>query len=237
MANWYDNIFSRSFGGTNEDYVVDPFISGFGYVYFVLPTAVFGSSNATQAEYILSASCRQLTLNDVTLDSVADEVQGGIKANYPTKLTLPDTLQAQFLADMNGDVVRVLGQWVNAIRDMRYGAANLVDKSYSKKNYSSIIYYIVTKPDGLTPIDGFAFTGCFPKKFPLEQYSFEIATNDKKLISVDFTVDYIYTLRELVAGEGESSGIKAAFEQKIKSKIEQIKNNIQKTFRSASNLK
>ena len=40
---WYENIFSRSFGGTYEDYVVDPFISGYGYPYFTLPSAIFGN--------------------------------------------------------------------------------------------------------------------------------------------------------------------------------------------------
>lgn len=232
---WYENIFSRSFGGTYEDYVVDPFISGYGYPYFTLPSAIFG--NDTTAEIKLSATCRTLTLNNISLETTVDEVVGGIKAHYPSRLTMIEEIQASFLADMDGEVVDIFRKWINYIRDIRYGTANLMNNQYSKKNYSGIIYYFVVKPDGFSIIDGFAFTGCFPKAFPMDVYNLDLATNEKKMIEISFSIDNVYTLKELVTGEGQSNGIRTKFQNSILQKIENVKKKIQTNFRSTSNLK
>jgi len=192
----YNNLFTRSFGGTTEPAVADPFISGYGFFYFdKLPDNLqnyVGTMSNKEIQKALSALCIRVTLPTVTLNKTTINGLGGKKWSYPTNIDVSEQATLAFVEVSGAIIKNIISGWVNMIRDIRTGASQLQGPEYTKTKYSATGYYITTKPDGKTIETADLLTGMFPQKDPFDSFNLDIATNDKVEIDVDFNVDNIW---------------------------------------------
>ena len=194
----YDNIFTRTFGGTVEPAVADLFISGFGYFWFdKLPAKLSEYSGMTDDEMkkVLAALCQRVTPPTRTLNKTTQTGLGGKKWSTPSSIDVGDAITLSFFEMSGMPITRITSAWLDMIRDMRTGTSLLEGDDYSKSKYSATGLYILTKPDGKTLEYALYITGLFPQKDPTDNLSFDVATNDKVDIDIDFNVDNVWRYR------------------------------------------
>lgn len=107
------------------------------------------------------------------------------------------------------------------IRDFRFGATALEGDNYTKRNYSGIAYVWITLPDCKTVVDAYVLTGVVPTELPVDSLGFNVTDTTKMDISIPYAFDHIYWYKN-PSGE-ENSAIKTAFESKLGSTIESVK--------------
>jgi hypothetical protein len=82
------------------------------------------------------------------------------------------------------------------IRDYRSGVSNLTEDeglaAYSKRTYSSIMYYWTTAPDGKTVEYYAAYDGVFPTKDPQDLFTSDVETVGRLDAEIEFNVDYLW---------------------------------------------
>lgn len=75
------------------------------------------------------------------------------------------------------------------IRDNRTGLSNLSQGRYLQQNYSGIMLYWTTAPNGVDLQYYCAYDGLFPLKDPGDLYSSDVETVDKQEIEIEFNVN------------------------------------------------
>lgn len=191
----YNNLFTRTFGGTQDPAVADPYISGFGFLWFdKLPDKLqtYSGIDTKSMQKTLAALCVRTTMPTVTMNKTTINGLGGKKWSAPTSLNVGETATLTF-TELSGTPVKlIIGNWVNMIRDIRTGVAQIKGPEYSKEKYSGSAYYITTKPDGKTIETAMYMTGMFPEKNPFDSFNLDIATNEKVEMDIEFNVDNIW---------------------------------------------
>lgn len=196
---WHENVLTRVFGGGEQKgpFPADPFVKGYGFVY-IEPLSKLGDILNAETSLKLSALARSVSITNITLEAESIEGLGGVKFTHPTKLTMPDRVTVEFMEVQNGFVLNTLKRWVSMIRDIRFGASNLIGEgmegngNYTRKVFASTMHIIITLPDATTPIQVFCLTGVYPLTIPIEAYSFNITDNTKADLSIEFAFDNFY---------------------------------------------
>jgi len=218
----YDNIFTRTFGGTVEPAVADLFISGFGYFWFdKLPAKLteYTGMGDDEMKKVLAALCQRVTPPTRTLNKTTQTGLGGKKWSTPTNVDVGDAITLSFFEMSGMPITRIVSAWVDMIRDARHGTSILEGDEYAKTKYSATGLYIVTKPDGKTIEYALYITGMFPQKDPTDNLALDVATNDKVDMDIDFNADNVWRYR---FDSSEQSFIKSKCETLINT-IMQVK--------------
>jgi len=191
----YSNLYSTKFGGTTEPGVADPYLSGYGWVWFKdFPAEVANYTQGltqNQCMSALTALAIGYTLPEVTLGTTTQEGLGGLSFSVPTKLEIGHTCTIKFIEMSGTPVYSIIHGWIQYIRDVRTGlAANL--NATNKASYSASCYFWTTKPDGQTIEEAYLVTGMFPTTDPIATFNTERATVEKHETDITFSLDNIW---------------------------------------------
>ena len=159
------NLLSRRWGGHTVG-VADPYITGYHFIRFDgMPPGLFegesadqatGSLTSGEASTILAACCTGVTPPGGTLNKIEVTGLGGVKWAVPGNLDYGNSVSVKFTEMQGLPITSIMHQWVKAIRDYRTGTTQVFDdnldqgQGYSKKTYSSLLYYWTTAPDAKT---------------------------------------------------------------------------------------
>lgn len=215
------NIRDRNFGGSYANIVAEPYVSGYAYTKWTVPSTitnnkslggVFGFDGSTSnvsndsanknalanITNILSATCISVTPPDGRIETVEFNAIGGAKYYVPGAVTYGNTLQCRFVEFSGLPVFTCLHKWCQLIRNNKtgttlLGATTSGGGEYSKENYAGTCLYWTTKPDGRTVEYAAAYSGVFPTQDPVEQFTGDIATIEKLELDIAFSVDFVYT--------------------------------------------
>lgn len=221
FSNMISGIRDRNFGGTNANIVAEPYVSGYAYTKWNISSSLQSALNATggtapgqffnsknmanpvgklgeNAQNILSATCTSVTPPDGRINTVEFNAIGGAKYQVPGSIEYGNQLQCRFTEFSGLPVFRVIHGWAQYIRNNKTGTTYLgSDKSggadYAKNNYSAVVLYWTTKPDGRTVEFAAAFSGVFPTQDPIEMFTGDITTVEKVELEISFNVDFVYT--------------------------------------------
>lgn len=205
MANngYLQNMFSRSFGGTKEPGVSDPYISGYGYLYFDNLPAFVLSINPN-AQKILSALSYVITPPAITLEKVTIQGVGGTQWSVPTRLNIANEFSVEFVELQGTPVSEIINGWITTIRDYRTGISNTASSTYNppiinntnptynKSLYAGTMYYWTVDPDGVTIETIWYYSGVFPLSFISSEFVTDVANNGELKLTVNFNVDNVY---------------------------------------------
>ncbi|MDW7973303.1 MAG: hypothetical protein RMI01_08905 [Thermodesulfovibrio sp.] len=244
---WHQNILSRVFGGGEQvgPFTADPYVKGYGFVYIEPLSLGIIDANTSLT---LSALARAVNLTNITLEAETIEGMAGVRFTHPTKLSMPDRITIEFMEVQDAFVMNTFKRWVTAIRDIRFGASNLVggvtrspnnssltasNGQYGKKKFATTIHVIITLPDATTPIQVICFTGAYPLTIPLEHYGFNIADNTKADIPIEFAIDNVYFV-DMSDPMQKLSPEKFITNQAYKNIVEKVKNIKTEFFNACS---
>lgn len=226
-----DSAFNHQFGGTTETWVTDAFVKGYGYFYLELPSNV-GTSNdsMTLASLALGFSLG----SEIALEKATSEGLGGIKFNFPTKLTLPDSFQVTYLeisAQSNSFstgiyVTNLHKKWIQYIRDVKLGIASTGQGQYTKTNYAGTAYVWFVNPDGYSIEEAYAFTGVFPTNAPVNEVGFNVTETDKFNPTITYSFDIMYPMYGNMSGYDVNKGQITTTLQDITNTINTFKGGI-----------
>lgn len=198
-----EKLRDRNFGGTNEGMVAEPYISGWQYTKWILPSGFTeiqipstadgaNGMSVAQAANVLAATCTSFTPPGGTLESAEFNALAGAKYSVPTTVTYGNSITAKFVEFSGLPILRILHSWVNMIRDNKSGLTKLQGAEYIKSKYAGSVLYWTTKPDGKTVEFAAAYNGVFPKKDPQDLFPGDIASVDKVEIDCEFNCDFVY---------------------------------------------
>jgi hypothetical protein len=191
-----NNLFNRSFGGTNEPGVADPYISGYGFVWFnTVPTMLSGnytSLSQNDIQKTLSALSFSITIPNISLEKVTIQALGGTHFSAPSRLNIGDTFNITFLELSGTPIKSIINGWINALKDIRTGGSNLTGTQYRKSQYTSTVYYWTTKPDLQTIETAWHMTGVFPETYISNQFDTDVANNQEVRHDITFSFDNLY---------------------------------------------
>lgn len=199
-----DNMLSRRWGGHNTG-VADPYITGYHFIWFEGLPDLFGTAdpvtdalNVGDVSKILAATCTGVTPPGGTLNKVEFTGLGGVKWAVPGNLDYGNSVSIKFTEMQGLPITTIMHRWVKAIRDYRTGATEVFSDAdddglgYSKKTYSSLLYYWTTAPDAQT-IEYYAcYDGVFPTKDPADLHASDIESIGKLDIEIEFNCDYVW---------------------------------------------
>ena len=201
------NTFSRKFG--HKIHPADPYLNGYFYIRFdndalfdkviTKMTQMFGVSNhpstSTEMKSILTATCTQVSnVPGGTLGKVTYQGQGGIKYAVAGNADYGDSVSLVFTEFSGLPIFKIFSAWTQLMRDHSIGTSSdgLLGDNYTKDNYSGVLYYWTTRPDGLTPEFFVCYEGVFPLVDPQEAFSSNVADASKVEHTINFNVDYIW---------------------------------------------
>lgn len=216
FTNMIKNIRDRNFGGSYANIVAEPYVSGYAYTKWTVPSTItnngslggtFGFDGSTSnvsndnansnalanITNILSATCISVTPPDGRIETVEFNAIGGAKYYAPGSIEPGTELSCRFTEFSGLPVHGILHRWVEMIRHNRAGTTKLEGSDYAKNNYSGTVLYWTTKPDGKTVEYAAAYSGVFPKSSMLESFSGDITSVEKVELEVSFQIDFIYT--------------------------------------------
>ena len=211
----------RNWGGTSSSVACEPYISGYAYVRWFLPSTLSKYIDAnrlydpkndqTHTESVntpdggaagtLSAACTGVTPPGGTLNKAEFQGLGGVKWAVPTNIDYGNTITLKYIEFSGLPILRIHRAWVNMIRDNKSGLTALDLQSdqgaagsgaYNKANYAANLLYWTTKPDGKTVEYYAAYSGVFPTKDPQDSFPGDITSIDKLEIDIDYNVDMIW---------------------------------------------
>ncbi len=190
----YQNLFMGRFGGTTEPGVVDPYVSGYGFLWFdTIPNITFDGISTNQAQEALAALFVSMTPPTVSLEKATQTGLGGLKFSAPTNITVEDNFTVKFLEVSGTPIYTIIHGWVQYIRDIRTGLANDLNAT-QKSDYSASAYYWTTKPDGQTIEQAWLFTGMFPTTDPTNLYTTTRGAGEKLEVDITFSFDNVWPL-------------------------------------------
>lgn len=214
FANHQDK-YMRFFGGSAKENPIDPYITGYHYIFFELPTELrtsilnqirednpedskgqFGSTGA-EIEQILNIHNLSLTPPTTTLNKTTMTGVGGTKWHVPTNLDISDTFTVRYNEYSGLPIYSIHRYWVNAIRNQFLGIGNITgagdDKGLTyQPDYKANVIYATVRPDMQTVEFAALYTGVFPTKIPQDSFASDLATSDKIEVDIDYHVDFMY---------------------------------------------
>lgn len=140
---------SRYVGGSSRIEGDHPYVKGYFYVFFGVPSTIFSEANSNitrvQAKEFLLVSAesytppgdRQINLQDV-------QGQGGVDASFITGQTISREFSIQYKDYWGAPIFRVHRQWTNYINPF-LGGSTMADK-FSASEYKGACMVIQTKP-------------------------------------------------------------------------------------------
>ncbi len=205
FSNVQSNVLSRRWGGHTTG-VADPYITGYHFIWFdKMPNIPFdsepvtGGLNQSETPLILAATCTGVTPPGGTLNKVEFTGLGGVKWAVPGNLDYGNSVSVKFQEMQGLPVTTIMHRWIKMMRDYRTGVAGepLSDQNegttaYTKTNYSAVLYYWTTAPDGKTIEYYAAYDGVFPTKDPADLYASDVESIGKLDVEIEFNVDYVW---------------------------------------------
>ncbi len=210
----YNKVRDRNWGGTSNQLAAEPYISGYSFISWHLPTTLnsflnansiagtvalgqevtASARNSTDAGHFLDHSMLGVTPPGGTLNKAEFQALGGMKWSVPTNIDYGNSITVKYLEFSGLPILRIHRAWVQMIRDNGSGLTALdgAKGQYNKANYSATLLYWTTKPDGKTIEYYAAYTGVFPTKDPQDAFTGDIASIDKLEVDIDYNVDYIW---------------------------------------------
>jgi len=182
---------NRFFGGTNAQR--DPYVSGFFLIQFrSLPQDMIPDDSGK----ILTAVCTAVTLPDYSLDKVTVNALGGLKFHVPGALTIGETCSLTFTEYQYLPVFNTIRDWSHAIRNNILGFSNhdslVGTDAYVQNKYKAGLLVAYCRPN-MQEVEFYAYlSGVWPLKVPTDGLNAEIATVEKKDLTVDFSVDLLH---------------------------------------------
>jgi len=230
MNPFAENKLNRFFGGSKSQ--TDPYISGFFLVFFNLPGAIFSSGagdanksgNSGQggvetvlASSVLTAVNTGVTLPDYTMEKATVNALGGVKFHVPAALAVGDTLSLTFTEYSSLPVFNTILRWQRYIRSNVLGFADKFNSdyngqgSYVQSSYKGSAIVVYMRPNMSAATNQIEFyckcDGVWPTKVPTDGLAADIATVEKKDLTVDFSTDLVFfeswvldEARQLVSG-------------------------------------
>ena len=141
---------SRYVGGSSRSEGDHPFVKGYFYVFFGVPSNIFGNADKSeitreQAKNFLLVSAesytppgdRQINIQDV-------QGQGGVDASFITGQTISREFSIQYKDYWGAPIFRVHRQWTNYINPYLGGSTMAVN--FSASEYKGACMVIQTKP-------------------------------------------------------------------------------------------
>lgn len=210
----HQDKYARFFGGSAGEAPLDAYVSGFHYLFFVMPIklqeaiykqivaskvpenndSIYGGP--TQIANILNIHNINFTPANTTLNKTTVNAMGGRKWNVATNLDVSDSISVSFNEYSGLPIYKIHKYWVAAMRNKDLGGiSNLTgsdDGFLSKEEYSARLYYATVRPDGKSIEQAQLYTGVFPTKAPTDSFSSDIANSDKIDISIDYSHDHLY---------------------------------------------
>lgn len=210
----HQDKYARFFGGSAGEAPLDAYVSGFHYLFFVMPNrlqeaiykqiiaskipqnddTIFGGP--AQIANILNIHNISFTPAGVTLNKTTVNAMGGRKWNVPTSLDVSDSISINYNEYSGLPIYKIHKYWVSAIRNKDLGGiSNLTgsDNGFlSKEDFSARLYYATVRPDGKTVETAQLYTGVFPTKIPTDSFGSDVANSDKIDISIDYSHDHLY---------------------------------------------
>ena len=191
------NQFSRRWGANNSNDSVDPYITGYSFIYFrhfpdfsaLMPKNM--KIQPGQAKKALHSSCTSVVVPGATLNKAEFNGLGGIKFFYPTNADWDNTVSLRFTEWSGAPIHNIIHAWVKMISDYRSGI-NVSPSPPTKANFTASMLYWTTKPDGVSVDFHSLITGMFPVKDPSDQFGHDFTTIDKLELDIDFSCDVIY---------------------------------------------
>jgi hypothetical protein len=205
-----ENILTRKFGGTSSTVgTAEPYVTGYHFISFRniptnLPTYVkelFKPGEEPSDDDIpnlLAGACLNVTAPGGRIAKIDFAGLGGIRWSIPGAVEYDNSVTVRFLEFQGLPISNIIRGWVRMIRDYRTGLAfaranGSSNAEYTKRDYSSIMYYFTTTPD-LKSLEYFAcYDGIFPITDPQNLFTSDIETIGKLDLDIEFNVDYIWT--------------------------------------------
>ena len=203
----FNNLFDkgyagRNFGGTSNNFVADPYLSGYHFTSWYMPNSkAFGSfitGGATKPDdakipSLFDACCLSVTTPGGRLNKTEIQGLGGTKWSVPTNVDYDTSFSCKFL-EFNGlPIFKTISAWVRYIRDNKTGTTFVQNKDATEKNnYSATVLYWTTRPDATTVEFAACYSGVFPLKDPQELFQSDVASIEKVELDIEFNVDFVY---------------------------------------------
>jgi hypothetical protein len=186
----------RHFGSANSAISAEPYTTGTFYIWIQIPSRVMNYINNTSlindiasAQKALATFCTGVTPPGGTLNKIEYTGVGGVKWAVPGSIDYGTSITLKFIEMQSTVIQDIIGGWVRLIRDNRTGLSNLETNQYLQQNYSGVMLYWTTAPNG-TDIQYYcAYDGVFPLKDPGDLYTSDVETVDKQDIEIEFNVN------------------------------------------------
>jgi len=136
-------------GGSDKGKGDHPYIKGYFYVFFGVPSTIFSDSNSNitrqQAKEFLLVSAEDYTPpGDRTLNLQDIQGQGGVDASFLTGQTINREFSIQYKDYWGAPIFRIHRQWASYINPYLGGSTMAVD--FSAAEYKGACMIIQTKP-------------------------------------------------------------------------------------------
>ncbi len=179
------------FGGNHDS--LDPYTTGYHYLYFSLPTGLTSSYGN-----FLQTVCQSVTIPGITVNNIEYTGLNDFKWNYPGTVEYDNQrFTAKFIEFAGLPILQIIGEWVNIFRNMIYGVAN-EQGGYSQRAFKGSALYATTLFDGVTVQYAAHFTGIYPTKIPTDAYGSDKTTHDKVEHEIEFAFDMMYTGEQVI---------------------------------------
>ena len=179
-----DAFFTRKWG--TDANVVEPYITGYSFARFYLPSTVLSTMGIQEAPSILNNSMLGHTVPTGSIETTSIQGLGGVQWVYPTHTAYSNECSFKFLETYNTPIREIIHDWIKIIGDYRTGVA----WAGGKNSFAGTAYYFTTDPTMSKIQFAICYGGIFPDKDPMDSFGHDIASNDKLEIDVSFKFDY-----------------------------------------------
>jgi len=200
---------SRYAGGKETSVGDHPFIKGYFYVFFSLPTFLFSDKNAEAEKYLMVSAEAYTPPGDRQMNIQDIQGQGGVDASFLTGQTISREFSIQYKDYWGAPIFRIHRQWTNYINPY-FGTVDAADDEvvdFKSSEYKGTCVVIQTKPikrnDGKFKLTDIIkvdiFDGVQPMTDLKSAYDSNITSNEFVKPTVQYKFDG-YPLDETVTG-------------------------------------
>ncbi len=147
---------SRYNGGSEGVAGDHPYIKGYFYVFFGLPSNIFGegsdSSKGTAQDYLMVSAENYTPPGDRTINLQDVQGQGGVDSSFITGQTITREFSIQYKDYWGAPIFRIHRKWTSYINP--YTGVSDVATNFSAKEYKGVCMVIQTKPVSGRTING-----------------------------------------------------------------------------------
>lgn len=188
----YKDQLRTVFGG-NSTYI-DPYTTGYHYVYFTLPSAL-----TTSQQKFLTTVCQSVQIPGITVNNIEYAGTNNMKWYYPGTVEYDNNrFTCKFVEFQGLPILQIMGQWVNIFRNLIYGISDPEKGSTSQGGFKGKAIYATTLFDGKTVQFAAAFVGIYPTKVPTDAFGSDKTNHEKVEHDIEFTFDHMYTGKNVI---------------------------------------